>query len=445
MRSQLQGTSHHSANSSSSSSSSSSNVGMVSRVGSTIPSNSSNSSSVTVRFFWETHCRHRARFNLLLLDHNEYLLEDLSAYCFPAPSSSDTTISSPVSASVKDALKIQGRLKLCSKSLVFEPTDVHYPVMKFPYKQMSSDVTTLLSPKATIAAASSQQQQQLSVELRGFFTFTSSAYFELKEGNKVGPYKMVEGSSVSTHNNSSNNNSSNNSSSTFRLVFALVHADVDQFVVKIEQLRHIVTLSQRQGSLVAYQLLKPFIEAAQLWTLRFDVSNLVNFHEKMQLSGSVAALKVRPLTTHPGSLMVTDARVYFQPSQLNNVGDASVLHFELTKVRRIFRRRYLLRQVGLEFLLIDGASHLFVFDTTAIRNDLYALLLSLHGLPSSVHTDVKTIESLTLKWQRREMSNFEYLLSLNDEADRSVNDLTQYPVSCGASRPILCHAMLASL
>lgn len=400
MRSQLQETFHHSVSSSSSSGS---------KVGST--------SSVTVRFFWETsHCRHRARFNLLLLDHNEYLLEDLSAYCFPVPS--DATISS-ASAAIKDTLKIQGRLKLCSKSLVFEPTDVHYPVMKFPYKQMSSDVTQL-SPKI------SSSSQQLSVELRGFFTFTSSAYFELKEGNKVGPYKMVEGSV------------SNSSSSTFRLVFALVHADVDQFMVKIEQLRHIVTLSQRQGSIVAYQLLKPFIEAAQLWTQRFDVSNLVNFHETLQRSGSVAALKIRPLTTHPGSLMVTDIRVYFQPSQLNNVGDASVLHFELTKVRRIFRRRYLLRQVGLEFLLIDGSSHLFVLDTTAIRNDLYTLLLSLQGLPSSVHTDVKTIESLTQKWQRREISNFEYLMSLNDEADRSVNDLTQYPVSYGTSRSMPC-------
>jgi factor associated with neutral sphingomyelinase activation len=400
MRSQKQETFHHSV--SSSSSSSGSKVGIT--------------SSVTVRFFWETlHRRHRARFNLLLLDHNEYLLEDLSAYCFPAPS--DATISS-ASTAIKDALKIQGRLKLCSKSLVFEPTDVHYPVMKFPYKQMSSDVT-LLSPKTSSAS------QQLSEELRGLFTFTSSAYFELKEGNKVGPYKMVEGS-VSMHNNYQANSSS---SSTFRLVFALVHADVDQFMVKIEQLRHIVTLSQRQGSLVAYQLLKPFIEAAQLWTQRFDVSNLVNFHETLQRSGSVAALKIRPLTTHPGSLMVTDTRVYFQPSQLNNVGDATVLHFELTKVRRIFRRRYLLRQVGLEFLLIDGASHLFVLDTTTIRNDFYTLLLSLQGLPSSVHTDVKTIESLTLKWQRRDISNFEYLMSLNDEADRSVNDLTQYPVS----------------
>lgn len=35
---------------------------------------------------------------------------------------------------------------------------------------------------------------------------------------------------------------------------------------------------------------------------------------------------------------------------------------------------------------------------------------------------------LTQKWQRREISNFEYLMHLNTLAGRTYNDLTQYPV-----------------
>lgn len=31
-------------------------------------------------------------------------------------------------------------------------------------------------------------------------------------------------------------------------------------------------------------------------------------------------------------------------------------------------------------------------------------------------------------WQRREISNAEYLMYINNEAGRSINDLTQYPV-----------------
>jgi hypothetical protein len=39
-----------------------------------------------------------------------------------------------------------------------------------------------------------------------------------------------------------------------------------------------------------------------------------------------------------------------------------------------------------------------------------------------------SLEIVTRQWQRREISNFDYLMHLNNAADRSVNDLTQYPV-----------------
>ena len=38
-------------------------------------------------------------------------------------------------------------------------------------------------------------------------------------------------------------------------------------------------------------------------------------------------------------------------------------------------------------------------------------------------------ENMTLQWQNGLISNFQYLLYLNSAADRSFNDLTQYPVS----------------
>jgi hypothetical protein len=38
------------------------------------------------------------------------------------------------------------------------------------------------------------------------------------------------------------------------------------------------------------------------------------------------------------------------------------------------------------------------------------------------------VQTLTAQWQRKELSNFEYLMWLNVLADRSFNDLTQYPV-----------------
>ena len=40
---------------------------------------------------------------------------------------------------------------------------------------------------------------------------------------------------------------------------------------------------------------------------------------------------------------------------------------------------------------------------------------------------VSKLSDMQARWQRREISNFDYLSFLNSEADRS-NDLTQYPV-----------------
>lgn len=44
------------------------------------------------------------------------------------------------------------------------------------------------------------------------------------------------------------------------------------------------------------------------------------------------------------------------------------------------------------------------------------------------HMTEHTAESYMLQWQRGHLSNYQYLLHLNNLADRSCNDLSQYPV-----------------
>ena len=41
---------------------------------------------------------------------------------------------------------------------------------------------------------------------------------------------------------------------------------------------------------------------------------------------------------------------------------------------------------------------------------------------------VLTLEKIQQMWQKREITNAEYLMYINNEAGRSLNDLTQYPV-----------------
>jgi factor associated with neutral sphingomyelinase activation len=159
----------------------------------------------------------------------------------------------------------------------------------------------------------------------------------------------------------------------------------------------------------------------------FDTSQLVDFHEELQLPKAVAVKKVKPLVLNPGSLMVTEKRVYFQPAPLNNTGgsgDGTTQSLDLRRIRSVYRRRYLLRQIGIEIIMDDGASSFYIFDNKIVREEVFAVLIRQEELAQG-H---QSLEYITRQWQLRKITNFEYLMHLNKEADRSINDLTQYPV-----------------
>jgi factor associated with neutral sphingomyelinase activation len=366
-----------------------------------------------INFFWDKKLnKNRSRFNLLLLEYGEYLLEDISASYFPVPTQDLSS-----SFEVKDCLKLPGRLKLCTRSIIFEPSDTRYPLTKFPFKSILGDLELFHLKQKEI--------DMIDSDFSGFFTFAVQSIVEIKENNKVCPYKQMDFIQSDAH----------------RFVFALVHADIHQFMVKVEQLRNIFTVSLKDGFGAANQLLKPFFEDAQLWTLKFDSSLLVNFHEKLLFSKPVAVKRIRPLIVNPGSLMVTESRIYFQPAQLNNIGD-SVLQLEIRSISRMFRRRYLLQQTGIEFVLSNNCSYLFITDSKSVRDEIFNILLSVpamgsvaRGVEGSIvnengqNSARSSIASLCKAWQLRKISTFEYLMALNCEADRSLNDLTQYPVS----------------
>lgn len=157
----------------------------------------------------------------------------------------------------------------------------------------------------------------------------------------------------------------------------------------------------------------------------FDTSTLVDFHETLLLPGpahSMTVKRIKPLVSNMGILVLTNSRVYFQPSSVNNIGDA-VQVIDLSRVVKTYCRRFLLRQTGLEFILKDGTSTLFAFGSSAQRDEFYA-----HLSRCLQQLTIPRIDAVTRRWQSREISNMDYLIFLNNEADRSINDLTQYPV-----------------
>ncbi|XP_051503739.1 WD repeat- and FYVE domain-containing protein 4-like isoform X2 [Myxocyprinus asiaticus] len=98
--------------------------------------------------------------------------------------------------------------------------------------------------------------------------------------------------------------------------------------------------------------------------------------------------------------------------------------------------RFLLEDNALEIFLKNGTSVFIVFfnnDHINAYKRLCAVVSSLKGRGISetvlnVRKTAATEKTVLIKWQRGEITNFEYLMHLNTLAGRTYNDLMQYPV-----------------
>lgn len=312
-----------------------------------------------------------------------------------------------------DSLKVQGRLKLCSRSVIFEPSDSGKPIVKYMFKSFRSQLVEYRLSKT--------DSKLYGTDVSGFFSFRTNNVIELMENSKIGPYKSID---------------YEDRRNGVPVLFSLIHTELSYVLSKIDTLYNVFSLIERDGDIGQ---LRSIISSAA--TNTFDTSHLVDFHENFLINKSIQVKRIKPLIVTFGCLMVTDKHLYFQPAQLNNVSE-SVQHFEFAKISRLYRRRYLLRHSSFEIIMKDGSSAFFSFDFQTDCENVFDLILSMVE-PSSVsstdkvHASVSSrklaydhaaLEEALRKWQQKEMTNFEYLMFLNNEADRSMNDLTQYPV-----------------
>ncbi|OUM69409.1 hypothetical protein PIROE2DRAFT_38298, partial [Piromyces sp. E2] len=113
----------------------------------------------------------------------------------------------------------------------------------------------------------------------------------------------------------------------------------------------------------------------------------------------------------------------------------------------IKKRRFIFRNVGIEFFLSNGRSYLFTFENKErdiIFNKLYSKInANLYGKESLPENNEESsfgikipnllsenynLDKIRKKWEKRKITNFEYIFALNTLAGRSYNDLTQYPI-----------------
>jgi factor associated with neutral sphingomyelinase activation len=194
----------------------------------------------------------------------------------------------------------------------------------------------------------------------------------------------------------------------------------------------------------------------------FDTSRYVDLREASQLPHSRALLVnlVTALLTSPGRFDVTDQRVYWQA--LDSVASEPVRRFRIGDIARMYKRRYTMRHIGLELFFFDDAharsstptplsspppsssssssssspSSSSSSPTTALfvacrsvseRDTLFDTIAAQATFPADAIART-TLVSMQQQWRAGTVSNYDYLMFLNERAGRSMNDLTQYPV-----------------
>jgi factor associated with neutral sphingomyelinase activation len=111
--------------------------------------------------------RSTSRFTLLDIEDGEEYLEDFAAFYYP----SDL----PDAAAAK--AKRKGRLRLCTRSIVFEPSESMYPLLRIPFRECEE--LTRLNPPPTSPLAATE-----------LCLLTTKVTVKMKENNVIAPYTV---------------------------------------------------------------------------------------------------------------------------------------------------------------------------------------------------------------------------------------------------------------
>ncbi|XP_031153275.1 neurobeachin isoform X9 [Sander lucioperca] len=185
-----------------------------------------------------------------------------------------------------------------------------------------------------------------------------------------------------------------------------------------------------------------------------DAVSLLQEKEMDNLGGPVVlsspAQLVAPVLVARGTLSITTTEIYFEVDEddpaFRRVEPKVLAYTEglhgkwmFSEIRAVFSRRYLLQNTAMEVFMANRTSVMFNFpDQATVKKVVYSLprvgVGTSYGLPQARRISLATPRQLfkssnmTQRWQRREISNFEYLMFLNTIAGRTYNDLNQYPV-----------------
>ena len=330
------------------------------------------------------------RFSLLLFEDGEFYVSECVVECARFPSRLCDTA---MMASVPQ--RLGGELRVCTKSLFFQPSDMGMPIVRLPFKHIQ-----VLHGRV------------LTVEV------STLSYTTMKRGGRDEPYGIDKGE-------------------TSDWSFVLQYTTLEDVLPYMQQM---LALS-RMGVKESREMYDVFLEELER-RHRFDVGCLESPSDERVLL-EVSAMLVSQLTKERGRFVMTESRIYFQP--IHNVsGSERVRSHPLSKIVAVVRQRSSLQDIGME-LYFDTLSKrrkagtwgsstaCIVFKTRDDREDVVGRLWE--RMSGTNHVTSRVLEGqeeylskVTYAWQRGGLTNFEYLMYCNIASGRSCTDLTRYPI-----------------
>lgn len=320
----------------------------------------------------------KKRFSLLFLEDGEIYTRD----CLGFRQHMD---------SYPEKRQEKGRIHICSRSILFEPIDLETPIVKYSYRDMIRSPEEISVPKTIYSYTDNNTR----------LSFSTNKVIELPDTRSPSPYKTIQYKSAQT-----------------------VHFDFSYEI--ISQITSIVQdfYEKNAGHYAGFELdsIAAALTREREEDHRFDTSRIESISEK-QILQNIEVQRIHPFMQLKGLLYMTDLRLYFQ--SLYQVSAHPVKSIKYTEITKLYKRRWRLRNLGFEVFTSGNKSIFLAFNTENERDFAFGKLTKL--VSPECETE-NSVENMTLKWQLRQISNFDYLLYLNSAAYRTFSDFTQYPV-----------------
>ncbi|XP_019355019.2 WD repeat- and FYVE domain-containing protein 4 [Alligator mississippiensis] len=133
---------------------------------------------------------------------------------------------------------------------------------------------------------------------------------------------------------------------------------------------------------------------------------------------------------------ISDPFIFSLCHKDQSLGGQACTRYSYSDIKEIHPLRFLLQEIALEIFFKNGYSKFLVFHDSD-RNKVFKRFCSFQSVLKAKGITEESLnirkisggeKTMLQKWQKREISNFDYLMYLNTLAGRSYNDYMQYPV-----------------